>query len=93
MRWNSKESLEQWADRVRIFEYGYALQQIAHGHPIELVMEAMSVRIQQKIMHPILKVIKDSHVSTYDAVASRENYKQNYLDQHGPVADHVYDDN
>jgi hypothetical protein len=92
MRWNSKESLEEWADRVRIFEYGYALQQIAHGQPIELVMEAMSVRIQQKIMHPILKVIKDRHVSTYDANAGKESYQQNYLDRSGPVADHVTDD-
>jgi glutamyl-tRNA reductase len=52
------ESMEQWADRVRKFELGYALQQIAKGQDVNLVMEAMAVRIQNKILHPIIVEIK-----------------------------------
>ncbi len=50
--------MEQWADRVRKFELGYALQQIAKGQDVNLVMEAMAVRIQNKILHPIIVEIK-----------------------------------
>jgi glutamyl-tRNA reductase len=52
------ESMEQWADRVRKFELGYALQQLAKGQDINLVMEAMAVRIQSKMLHPIIVEIK-----------------------------------
>jgi glutamyl-tRNA reductase len=52
------ESMEQWADRVRKFELGYALQQLAKGQDINLVMEAMAVRIQNKMLHPIIVEIK-----------------------------------
>ncbi len=50
--------MEQWADRVRKFELGYALQQLAKGQDINLVMEAMAVRIQNKMLHPIIVEIK-----------------------------------
>ncbi len=52
--------MEEWAERVRKFEYGYALQQLAKGQDLNVVMEAMSSRIQQKILHPIIMAIKDS---------------------------------
>lgn len=92
MRWNPNESFEDWVDRVRIFEYGLALQQVAKGEDINLVMEAMSLRIQQKIMHPILKTIRDSSKISYDSELSQKNYKENYLDKAQPVADHVSSD-
>lgn len=53
--------MEVWAERVRKYELGLALQQIAKGQDVNLVMEAMAARIQQKIMHPILIEIKKSH--------------------------------
>jgi len=52
--------MEEWAERVRKFEYGYALQQLAKGQDLNIVMEAMAMRIQQKILHPILVEIKKS---------------------------------
>lgn len=58
MRKEPNESIEDWAERVRKFEYGYALQQLAKGQDLNTVMEAMSVRIQQKILHPIIIEIK-----------------------------------
>lgn len=52
--------MEQWAERVRQYEYGHALQQLAQGQDLNLVMEAMAARIQQKMLHPILVKIKKS---------------------------------
>lgn len=60
MRKNPNETMEDWAERVRRFELGYALQQIAKGQDINVVMEAMASRIQQKILHPVIVEIKNS---------------------------------
>lgn len=60
MRKELNESIEDWADRVRKYELGFALQQLAKGQDINLVMEAMSARIQQKILHPIIMELKKS---------------------------------
>lgn len=53
--------MEEWAERVRKFEYGYALQQLAKSQDLNTVMEAMAMRIQQKILHPIFVEIKKSN--------------------------------
>jgi len=58
LRKDPTESIEDWAERVRKFELGYALQQLAKGQDVNLVMEAMATRIQQKILHPIIIEIK-----------------------------------
>lgn len=55
------EGLEVWAERVRKFELGYALQQLANGQDINLVMETMSIRIQNKILHPVIVEIKKNN--------------------------------
>jgi glutamyl-tRNA reductase len=91
MKYKPGESIENWAERVRMHEYGEALKQIASGQDVNVVMEAMSVRIMEKIKHPLLKEIKDWGKSTYDATLSKENYKKNYLDKTKPVADHMND--
>ncbi len=60
MRKEKDESLEDWAERVRKYELGYALQQLAKGQDLNVVMEAMALRIQQKILHPVIISIKES---------------------------------
>lgn len=50
--------MEEWAERVRKFELGFALQQLAKGQDVNLIMEAMAMRIQQKILHPIIIELK-----------------------------------
>jgi glutamyl-tRNA reductase len=62
MRIDPNETYENWAKRVQQYEYGYALQQVANGQDINVVMEAMAVRIQKKILHPILQAIKEGQV-------------------------------
>ncbi len=91
MKYNPKEPIEQWAERVSLHEYGEAVKQIAAGQDVDLVMEAMSARIVQKLKHPMLVQIKEWGKSTYDATLSKAQYKKNYLDKTKPVADHMND--
>jgi glutamyl-tRNA reductase len=83
------ESYESWSNRVEMFERGRALQKLAQGDPVEIVMEEMGRRIMEKLLHPIFKAIRESSTSTnYNPVKSKQEYdaKMRY---HAPVADHV----
>jgi glutamyl-tRNA reductase len=68
------ETYEQMAERVRIAEYEYAKKQIAKGHDINTVMEAMSARLMQKLLHPILIEIRDSANKTQLTDLSHNDY-------------------
>jgi len=87
---NLNESYESWCERVRMFEHGVALQEIAQGKDTNEVLEKMSRRIMDKLMHPVFKAIKDSVVLT-DTEASRKAYEENYIKKYGPKADHIDD--
>jgi glutamyl-tRNA reductase len=93
MRYNPGESIESWAERVRKYEYGYALQQIAAGQSSEVVLEAMSARIVQKLMHPIMselnKSIKENTV--HNTEAGRQHYEE-IMKSKGLASDHVQED-
>jgi len=86
------EPYEKWVDKVRLYEYGIALQQIAKGDNPEVVLDSMSKRIQNKLLHPIIDEIRKANVSTYDSVTSKKHYEENYLNKTKRVADHVLDD-
>jgi len=91
MRINPGETFESWSRRVQQYEYGYALQRIAKGEDHNLVMEAMSARIQQKLLHPVFQAIKESSINNYDPVAAKKAYEESYNNT-GGVADHIVDD-
>lgn len=91
MRINPGETYENWAKRVQQYEYGYALQQVAKGQDINVVMEAMAARIQQKMLHPILQSIKETAVPM-DTDASKKAYEEAYLKNNSPKADHLTED-
>jgi len=55
MRRNPDESYESWCQRVRMFEHGLALQRLAKGEAIEIIMQDMARRIEEKLLHPLLK--------------------------------------
>jgi len=82
------ESYESWVNRVRMFEHGSALQDIAQGKDVEVVMERMARRIMDKLMHPVYTAIRDS-VKTEDISISKQTYKEKYLDHNKPKADQV----
>jgi glutamyl-tRNA reductase len=92
IRINPDETFEEWVERVRKYEYGFALQQIAVGEDPMKVMDNMARRMAQKIMHPVYKAIKDSSVLSIDMEESRRKYEENYVNKVGRVADHVLDD-
>lgn len=88
MRINPNESLESWASRVSMFEKGRAMQLIARGDNIDLVLEDMSRRIVEKLMHPVLKTIAENSISKFDSVESRRIYMEKMKDV-AKAADHV----
>jgi glutamyl-tRNA reductase len=91
MRIKPEESFEEWAKRVHSFELDQARKDLAKGLPIDEVLESMSNRIQQKLMYPILKAIKENKTE-YNAEASKKAYEEAYLKYNSPKADHLTDD-
>lgn len=91
MRIKPGESYENWASRVQQYEYGHALQRIAEGDDIDTVFDSMAVRIQQKLMHPVIIALKNKPVE-FDSEASKKAYKEAYLNKNGPKSDHVSED-
>jgi len=89
MRIKPDESKEDWAKRVQQFEYGYALQRIAQGDAVDLVLDEMSKRITQKLIHPFIQDIKNAPKPEFDLTASKQSYKEKYLDKTKPAADQV----
>jgi glutamyl-tRNA reductase len=89
LKYDPNEPYEKWIERVRIFEYGRALQRIAGGDSIELVMEEMSRKITDKMLHPILMSIKTPMPTKEEIQKSREKYEEIYLKRNKPAADQV----
>jgi glutamyl-tRNA reductase len=93
----SNETYEDWAEKVRMFELGYALQRIANGEPADLVLETMSIRITDKMLHPLHQAIKESVVPMTDAELEehRKQYAENYLNynipKHDQIEGHLFD--
>lgn len=82
------ESYEDWANRATMFEKGRALQRIAQGELPETVIEEMSRRLTDKLLHPVFKAIRESSISDYDTNESKDRYNQ-AMKYHAPVADHI----
>ena len=55
MRRYPDESYESWCQRVRLYEHGLALQRLAKGEAIEIIMQDMARRIEEKLLHPLFK--------------------------------------
>jgi len=88
MKINPGESMEAWAARVEMFEKGRALQRIAQGDDPALVMEDMSRRIMEKLLHPILNAIRESVPDDFDMEKSRREYEE-IMKNVEKAADHV----
>jgi glutamyl-tRNA reductase len=91
MRKRKDEPYEQWIEKVRLFEYGVALQRIAKGDDVEIVLNSMSKRINQKLLHPLIECIKESYQTDYDPLNARKQYEEKYLKNSNRVADHMND--
>ena len=89
MRPREGESYEAWIERARMYEQGAAMQRIAKGDDPEKVLEDLSRRLMDKMLHPVLKSIRDTPGTPYDAEENRRSYEEKYLKNNFPVADHV----
>lgn len=58
MKYTPGESYEQWAEKVKQYELGRALMQVAQGQDPVLVLEKMSYSIVEKMMHPLTQAVK-----------------------------------
>ena len=76
MRINLGETMESWANRVQMFEKGHAMQRIAQGDDIEQVMDDMSRRVKDKLMHPVLKSFDQPKMSNAAVNESRKRYEE-----------------
>jgi glutamyl-tRNA reductase len=90
MRYKDGESFEDWLERVRIYEYGIALQRIANGEVAEVVLEEMAGKIVKKGLHPILMAIR-SAPTNYDVEEGRRRYSE-AIKGKGASSDHVVED-
>lgn len=88
MRINPGESMESWADRVSMFEKGRAMQRIAQGYDINIVLEDMSRRITEKLMHPVIKAVSQQSISNFDSEQSNKDYQEK-MKNVAKAADHV----
>ena len=88
MRINPGESIESWADRVSMFEKGRAMQRIAQGDDIDAVLEDMSRRITEKLIHPKLKALGEKKISKFDSAQSNKKYME-IMKNVAKAADHV----
>ena len=88
MKPHQGESYASWADRVRMFEHGRALQRVAKGEDVNLVMEDMSRRIVEKMLHSIYKELQP--VLDFDLEENRRKYTE-IMTSVGPAADHIDD--
>ena len=90
MKYREGESYDDWANRVSMFEKGHALQRIANGEPVELVLEDMSRRITSKLLHPIHKTIADSvPKTTPEQLAESKLRYEEMMKNVGKAADQV----
>jgi glutamyl-tRNA reductase len=92
VKYSPDESYEIWLEKVQQAEYQQAIQNLAKGEPIDVVLEKLSRRLVNKGLHPVLKSLKQSP-DNYSTEESKAAYEKAYLSQrNSPPADHVTDD-
>lgn len=85
------ETYEEWAIRVSAYERARARNKINSGKDPVSVLEEMSVRITNKLLHPLVKAVRESYVSDYDSEKSKAEYER-IMRYHLPIADHIVDE-
>ena len=82
------ETYESWCKRVQMYEHGNAMMRIAQGDNADEVMESMSRRIMDKLLHPLYLAIRESSNITVNSADLKQDYEEK-LKSRGLVADHV----
>jgi glutamyl-tRNA reductase len=90
MKHEPNESFEKWAERVRMFEQGLAMQRIAKGEPTDRVLEDMARRIVEKLLHPVIKSLMPAPASAEEVEKGKQKYNE-IMKNVGLKSDHVSD--
>lgn len=59
MKYTPGEDYAKWAERVKLHELNIAFKQVDKGVDLETVIEIMSSRITEKLMHPLIEELKN----------------------------------
>lgn len=70
-------------------ELDRALRRVRNGIDPNVAAEEMANRITKKILHPIIKSLKET--PDFDISASRREYEEYYIKRMKPTADHMND--
>lgn len=70
-------------------ELDRAFRRIKNGLDPNVAAEEMANRITKKILHPIIKSLKET--PEFDVTASRKEYEEYYIKKNKPTADHMND--
>ena len=89
MKLREGENFESWSHRVEMYERGVALQKIAEGEDEIKVLEDMSRRITQKLLHPVFKLLQTP--TEFDVQKHRQKYEE-ALNGKISSSDHVDND-
>ena len=88
MKYNN-ETMKEWAEKVRRFEYGRALQRLANGDPPEEVMEELSNRMMEKLKYPLMRMLAVPPPTAEQIAEGRKHYEETYLKHVAPRADQM----
>jgi len=77
----TESSYHEWVTLAQEHECEHAKTRIRNGENVQLVLEDMSMRLMNKLLNPMYKIIKDSVVVQRDYEELKQKYKENYLDK------------
>ena len=89
MKYNPNEKYANWVEQVKEHELELAKLQLKKAQDIDLVLESMSSRITEKLLHPLFKKIEQEYAQ--QSKSESDQYQQNYLSKIPPRADHMED--
>jgi glutamyl-tRNA reductase len=89
---NNYLTYEEWCELSRQYEYNHALRSLKANQPIDKILEKMSFKIINKLMHPLYSIIEEDFFYDDDDISkSSSDYKENYLDKFNRIANYVKD--
>ena len=83
---------EEFVKQIVAEELILALKKLPHHHAGKII-EHMSHRIVQKILHPMTEYLNDREIIEWDHEQSKKDYFENYYLKFNRPADHISFDN
>ena len=86
-------TLKDYIENCRLYELSLATKQLEQGIDPTIIIQRMSVRLCNKMLHPSYKILLDSYDLPYNNSLRRLEYNE-YLNLKNlkPKPDHIIDD-